>query len=485
MLQVFGVLFIHLPFSGNVSMTLEVPGQINAGNDLKVQITLNKSDITSFARFQMELPPGITASNGYSANADFTFKDQKVRLIWLKVPKDEVITFNFTIHCNDHLKGNFNIGGIFSYIQDNEKKMVDLQPQQIAIVPSPNIDPGQIVDIGEYGKSMFSQSPVAITDVACIRQKPEWTESNHQYIVTLLLNKEKLKKFAKIEELIPKGYTAISVTSKEGIFTFRDNKAKFLWMNLPSEPFFTVSYKLIPMDESHIKQPLIKGTFSYIIDDKTQSIPVIEKEISLANLTPEMVKSILQAPAVLAGNVIPEKPEKGIVAIDEVKTQQKITANIQQPVVNKESVDIKRPVTIKEPVANKGKDTIKKVVFSNNKQKSREVAVSKVTAMEKSSELEPRNGVYFSVQLAAGHRQINVKRYFQKYKLDNTIYKENHEGWIKYSVGTFNVYKDARDYRVHIWNTTTIADAFVSAYNDGKRITVQEALMVTSQHWYQ
>ncbi len=467
MFHVYGVLFFHLPFSANVSMTIDVPGQINAGSDLKVQITLNKSDISSFARFQMELPPGITALNGYSANADFSFKDQKVRLIWLKVPNDDVITFNFTIHCDEHLKGNFDITGKFSYIQDNEKKVVDLQPQQIAIIPSPDIDPKLIVDINEFGKSIFSQLPVSLTDVACIRQKPEWSEPNHQYIVNLLLNKEKLKKFAKIEELIPKGYTALNVDSKEGIFTFKDNKAKFLWMNLPSEPFFTVSYKLIPMAESYVNQPLIKGTFSYINDDKTQSIPVIEKEISLANLTPEMVKSILQAPGIFAGNVLPEKSETTEVTKNEIKTPEKMTSDNQQILKNRET------------------DTLKNVTYSNKKQTSREVAVKKATTMEKSSELEPRNGIYFSVQLAAGHRPINVKRYFQKYKLDNTIYKENHEGWIKYSVGTFNVYKDARDYRVHIWNTTTIADAFVAAYNDGKRITVQEALMVTNQHWYQ
>jgi hypothetical protein len=420
----------------DVTLEMHATRQVEAGNEITVVVTLNKPDIESFARFQQEIPAGLTPVPVHTANADFSFKDQKVKFIWLKLPAQEEITVTYKLKVDQRLKGNFDLNGTFSYIADNERKSVDVTAQNITITPSADIDPNLIVDINDFKNlvkpSATEKPPMA--QVKCIRQIPYTGVEGNEYIVNLLVNKGDKEKFAKIQENIPDGYKAVSIENKDAIFTFKDQTVKFLWMNLPADPYFVVSYKLIP-ENGVTDKPALDGTFSYIENDNTLSIDIIEKEINLENTSPENLMAIISS--------VGETPSA--------------------------------PLYSTQPGDYSGKVKI-------------EIAESALQALRKDTKLtnvlEPESGVYYRVQIAAGHRPINIDRYFKKYNLDKEVRTEFHEGWRKYSVGSFYVYKAARDYRVHIWNTTTIDDAFVAAYNNGQRITVQEALMITNHEWY-
>ncbi len=431
----FVLLVLNVIFS-DVSVDMSAPGQVEAGNEIYVEITLDKSDFDSFARFQQEIPAGLTPVPVNTANADFSFKDQKVKFIWLKLPSEQKLTISYKLKVDQRLKGNFNLNGTFSYIANNERKSVELDPKYISINPSSTIDPKLIVDINDF-KNLVTPTQttkVGIDQVKCIRQTPYLAEGTNEYIINVLVNKGQKEKFAKIQETVPEGYSAVAMESKKAIFTFKDQTVKLLWMNLPADPYFVVSYKLVP-NEGVTEAPKMDGTFSYIENDNTLSINILEKDVSLQNISNENLLAIIST------------------------TEGAATT----------------PVDYVQPQDYSGKVKI-------------EIAESALKLIREDTKLtnmlEPESGIYYRVQIAAGHRPINIDRYFKKYNLDKEVRTEFHEGWRKYSVGSFYVYKAARDYRVHIWNTTTIDDAFVSAYNEGKRITVQEALMVSNHEWY-
>lgn len=436
LINMFVLLVLNTMFS-DIAVNMSAPGQVEAGNEILVEISLDKSDFDSFARFQQEIPAGLTPVPVNTANADFSFKDQKVKFIWLKLPSEQKFTISYKLKVDQRLKGNFNLNGTFSYISNNERKSVSVSPQNIVITPSSTINQNLIVDINDFKNLVapIKTSGTNLNQVKCIRQIPYLAdEIKGEYQINLLINKGNKEKFAKIQENIPEGFTAVGIDTKDAIFTFKDQMIKLLWMNLPADPYFVVSYKLVP-NEGNSSKPALEGTFSYIENDNTVSINIVEQDVNLTNTSKE-----------------------NLMAIMSLNTQ-----------VISESVNVVLP-----------KDYSGKVKI--------EIAESALAAMRNdtklTSMLEPESGIYYRVQIAAGHKPINMNRYFKKYNLDKEVRTEFHEGWRKYSVGSFFVYRAARDYRVHIWNTTTIDDAFVSAYNDGKRITVQEALMIANHEWY-
>jgi len=450
-INMLAALTVGSVFQSGITFNIIAPTEVTAGNEFEVQITIQKGDLESFSRLQQSLPAGLTATPYLSSNADFSFEPKRVRMIWMRLPKEKEVTLAYKIKVDQRLKGTFNIKGLFSYIDNNERKSVSAESPTITILPSSNIDPSLVVDINDFEQKVipYISPALANSEIECIRQKPQQKGPAGNYIVNILVNKGSKNKFAKIEETIPKGYKAVSVDPREAIFTCKNSTAKFLWMNLPANPYFVVSYKLVPIDnKAIIPQP--KGKFSYLEDEKTFSVDIKQTDNDVASLSADdvnkLIASLASAP-ILAQNELDQKT-------NEVTNEKYIpvtTAAAKQPKEKKSRIERKQMKELKKNLA-----------FL----------------------LEPDSGVYFRVQVAAGHKPIAIERYFKKYSLDKEVKKESHEGWFKYSIGSFAMYKEARDYRVHVWNTTILSDAFVSAYNNGKRITVQEALMIANQKWY-
>jgi hypothetical protein len=449
-LIVAGVIFIAVSsffFQNGVTIKVDMPDVIEAGTEITVTVTINKGKVSGFAGFRQDLPFGFTARAVNSANADFSFQDQKVRLVWLRVPDDDEITFSYKIIAHERISGKIDLEGRFSYIENNKYQSVDLQPRLLAIHPSPNVSPDMIVDVRDYAKfaSIEAAASKAGGNAIVLRQQPVWLEDEKIFLVTLLVNKDVIQKFAKIEEATPKGYTAASIDSKSGIFTFKDQMAKIIWMDLPAEPYFTVTYKLIPEEGVAVNSSapmFIAGEFSYMVNDITYSSTIIQRTETLTGLSKEQVNSLVR-------KATTEKP----VLVSGTTTSQRPGSSSTTTVSSKNT-----------PASSTGRPL--------------------TSGGDANDMLKPESGVYYRVQIAAGHKPVNAQRYFRGHKLQYSVMKEIHEGWYKYSVGSFAVYKDARDYRVNLSNNSTLKDAFVAAYNNGNRITVQDALMALNQPWY-
>jgi len=95
----------------------------------------------------------------------------------------------------------------------------------------------------------------------------------------------------------------------------------------------------------------------------------------------------------------------------------------------------------------------------------------------------PDSGLVFSVQLGAYREVIPVamaNRFLEFASRGVSIYKDSNTGSTVYQVGSLNTYVEASQLRAEALNKG-ITDAFIVAWKDGRKISVEEALKIRPQ----
>lgn len=414
-----GILGYKVLFPGGVTISSDMPSSINPGEEVVVTVSIEKGDLNGFAKFSQELPRGFNATLIEGSDATFSFKDQMVKFIWVALPAVPEFTFSYKISVDESVKGSFPIDGNFAYIFDNEKQNAHLEKRTVDVGEPIASNEGEEDKV----KGMVKEE---ITDVVVRRTTSPIPGLQNTFKVELRIDKPGVSGFAKIEELIPEGFYASEMESSGGIYSYDNQLLKILWMSIPKEAEFHVTYQLKARDDVSGNQK-ISGAFSYLKNEESAKYYVAPSTIFI------------------------EKDES-----DEV------------------------PTII---IADEGGDFKEKEIPEEEPEVVEEVTPEPVVEIPPSIP-EPQENISYRVQVAAGHKPVPNDYFSKKFKLNENITIFNHQGWIKYTFGDFNIYKDCRDRRNKVWSDNKIDDAFVTAYNSGARITVQEALMITNQKWY-
>ncbi|MBI4947165.1 MAG: hypothetical protein HY840_12290 [Bacteroidetes bacterium] len=257
-------------------------------------------------------------------------------------------------------------------------------------------------------------------------------EAGAEFTVEINVKKDGMKGFARIQEVLPAGLTAMSLDNKGGTFSFIDQKVKIIWDNLPADEDVKISYR-VSVADNVTGNMSITGSFSYVDNND---------------------------------------PKKEIIPASEISINQKSTlANI--PPVNTTTITTSIPQTTETT------EKIEKAENTENTTTTKQPTTANVEPIVPS----PEKSVSYKVQICALSKMQRGTAYFEsKYSISNKVKMELHEGWRKYIVGKYTKYQEARDYRENL-KSKGIDNPFVTAYNNGKRVTVQEALMVSNQKW--
>jgi 5'(3')-deoxyribonucleotidase len=451
---------------GGVSITQNIPDTVEAGQQFTVTVTIDKSNIGAFGRYQLELPNGFEAKAKDSNGGAFSFSNQKLRIQWLTLPYDDRFTISFEITVPATIDGEFPLNATFAFIKDNNPTKEEIPTHTLTVKGNESVEDLTAVNTYNY-------KGIRMKEIDCIRQKPYMNEDNEIIVNLLVVNKVGINEFGKIQEQIPRGYKAIALRSKNAMFTNNGRILKFMWMTFPPDEHFVVTYKLIRTEDIPNQVFLIKGELTYTRNGRNQMRDIAERNVDLEEFAEdELVVDNSPMP------IEDEKPKKSILDAGDQFTGTTYVSNETDKSQNKELQE--RNAYYEQKLRDYAENTGKTNLIDQTNQYSDQ---STQSYQETNYSITNANGVTYRVQVAAGHKLVN-DNYFRNLKLNEYVQIEIHQGWHKYTVGSHKVYKGARDHRNQIWQSTPIKDAFVCAYNDGQRITVQEALMIANQKWY-
>ncbi len=269
--------------------------------------------------------------------------------------------------------------------------------------------------------------------------------------------------FAMLQQILPPGFTAEAGESANATFSFKDQKVKFLWMALPNGDF-KVTYK-INIDASLSGNRIIEGTFAYIQDNETEKFIIPKDIISIQASQADAAKQAAM------DQILADQKAK-----DDAASAAREDAAPAEEVVEEVAEVIEEATEVIEEEVAEVIEEVEEVIEEVEEVVEKAAARNYNDAMMKS-----KPGLVFRVQISAGTNKVDPEAYKQKYGISEVIVIEEHEGMYKYVVGEFGSYRPAKTFSNELRDSNNVVGPFVTAYNDGIRIHVKEALEIAGQ----
>lgn len=483
----FSFTIVNLFDLQDVSITHNIPEYLVSGKVYDVDIVINKGDIGGFAKFQMDVPDGINVKAVETRNSSFTFKSNVVKNIWMKVPEESEILLSYKFEVSPNFQGSGNIDARFVFIKDNERFTVEMPRKSVKVGDGSDI----VATDGVPSGDAFSPEKLKL-------KRSIKAMGNNEFDVNIIIEKDGLEGFAKIQDVLPEGFEARPMRTSKSVFSIVENKVKFIWFNIPPEETIEISYILVsqyPVTDG-VK---LNGSFNYLFNDEARQLDFPEENLADYIDMTELGVAAQEEPVQeepLQEEPLQKEPAQDDVEIVTTTTATAAIVSTDEEKVEEAAVPVEATAAEEIAVVEKEPENAKttqevEVAESEVIDEQTDTEVASIDVVEVDSKKEtivedaiiPTSNIFYRVQLAAGKRNVNVSYIKKKHGFNSEIYLENHEGWYKYTTGSYLQYVEARNRREEIKQSYQFKGPFVTAYNSGERITVQEALLISKQKW--
>lgn len=460
--------FIYSLFGGDNGITVSgnIPKTIIAGQEVPIEIKVTKGSMSGFAKLQLELPEGLSLKELDNKGANYSYSDGIAKWVWASLPSENDIIVKVTLVAGTSASGVKTIGAKYSFVENNAKQVVEMVPIEITVeasagaiatntqttTPQATVNTNTTVAV-ETNTTTSNSNKEPAGNVTVVRTISKGTKDG-EYIVNLKVKKGSTRGFARYSDDLKTGVIAKAISTDGSSFSVADGKVKFVWVSVLIKDELELSYSLTSTVSVEMT---LKGEYSYLEDNQSKKFLLTPEPLAIT--LNQAVATNTNEPVATQTVAVVTPTEAAVVPTVAVVTPTETVAVVtptQAIVTPTETVAVSTPT--ETPVnTNPVNETVAKKDGSVN----------------------------YMVQIGAftnGNVTASVLK--QKFRISETVKSEMQAGFSKFMVGSHGEYKGARDQRETIRNNNGIKGAFVVAYNQSKRITVQEALMISNQKWY-
>lgn len=151
---------------GQVTLTTNLPSSLASGSTTDVEVKINKGSIANFAKYQMDVPVGVTVAESDSKSGNFTFENNRAKIVWVSVPSDAEFTLKFKVTVTASAPAEGAVIQKFYFLENGAKKEIEAEPINLALGGSAN--PKNLA-----GSTTTKTEPAKTTPVATTPAKTE------------------------------------------------------------------------------------------------------------------------------------------------------------------------------------------------------------------------------------------------------------------------------------------------------------------------
>jgi len=424
-------LFLGMVYSQQVSVIINAPANANPNEEFKIDISIQKGDVSGFARLQVDFPEGFTVSSSETNGATFSYRENKARFLWMSLPADNTLKVSCLVKANT--EGAHEFEGSFSYVLDNETQR-SIIPAQIITIGKPDLAVAVIKDIPKK-----EDEGIAVrSEAERLEAERKAREEAERKVREEAEHKARLEAEAKAEA--ERKAKEEDVRKAEQIIDEQEKDKEIVVVEVPVEIFDI---------------------------EKPDEVEAVSHEIVVVEIPTSDDSEKIEAER--------KAREEAIAKAEKERIARETAARAEEERRAKERIEAERLAKEKVEQERLARETAER---RTREDLERRTVSSEATPVQRAV----AGKVEFRVQVGASRQPAEAGHYR---RLDsnisefNVVRNDGNDGWYRYTIGSFTTVEATQQLLGRVKQLGF--DGFVAAFKDGQRTTIAEAKRLLGQ----